>query len=331
MRRARTLQVALAAGALVVASTACAADADTADTKVKMALLLRSQGGTTYFQQVAKGARAEAKKLGADLTVQFTNSSDEQLSAVDAVISSGAKGIIVTIQDPSIGPSVATKAKNGDVALLASSDPFDDAAGKAVPVVTLDAKKVGGDVGAEVAAQYEKAGWAKDGGTIKVASIELPKVSTCMDRTDAARAAFLKATPGFKKSDIVKLSYDGTLNSANDTMSSALNNHRDVDRWLVWSCNDEGVVGALTALTNGGIDADGLLGVGLGANLACDQWDKGKGTGLVSAVALDPADNGRMSVRAMHNLLAKDKALPPVTIFPGELVTPDTPRAELPC
>lgn len=325
---------ALAAVAVLLAAlagTACSSAGESGG-RPKVAFLLRSQGGTTYFQQVADGAKEQAARLGVDLTVQFTDSSDQQLSAVDAAIAAGAKGLIVTVQDPAIGPAIATKAKAANVSLLASPDSFNDASGAAVPVVTLDGRKVGADVGTEMAALYRASGWSPAAGrTVRVASIDLPKVSTCNDRTEGARDAFQAAVPGFDKADILHFDYDGTLNSANDTMSAALNNHRDVTDWLVWSCNDEGVVGAIKALANAGVGADRTIGVGVGANLACDQWKGGQVGAYRAAIALDPKDNGRIAVRTMYRHLTGGGPLPATTIFTGKLVLPTAKLQDLPC
>jgi L-arabinose transport system substrate-binding protein len=333
MRRSRSLPALGAAAVLLAAfaGTACSSG-NTAPGKPKVTFLLRSQGGTTYFQQVAVGANEQAAKLGVDLSVQFTDSSDQQLSEVDAAIAAGAKGLIVTVQDPAIGPAIANKAKAANVSLLASPDPFKDASGAAVPVVTLDGRKVGADVGTEMAKLYRDSGWSSAAGrAVRVASIDLPKVSTCNDRTDGARDAFLAAAPGFDKADILHFDYDGTLTSANDTMSAALSNHRDVTDWLVWSCNDEGVVGAIKALANAGIGADRTIGVGVGANLACDQWKTGRAGAYRAAIALDPKDNGRIAVQTMYEHLTGKGPLPPVTIFTGKLVLPTAKQQDLPC
>ena len=155
--------------------------------------------------------------------------------------------------------------------------------------------------------------------------------STCNERTEAARDAFLAAVPGFDRADILHFDYEATLNSAIDTMSAALNNHREVTRWLVWSCNDEGVVGAITALANAGIGTDRVIGVGLGANLACDQWRPGRVSAYRAAIALDPKENGRLAVEVMHRHLSAGAPLPAVTVFTGRLVLPTARLQDLPC
>lgn len=320
--------VPLISAALTVAACSSSKSGGGKDSKPKLGLILRNQGGTSYFQDVAAGAKAEARAKGIDLSVQFTDSTDQQLSAVDTMINSGIKGLIITIQDPSIGPAVATKAANAKVALLASDDSFKDSTGKAIPVVTLDGKKVGTDVGTEAAKLFASLNWSTTGPKFAAVSIELPSVSTCNDRTRGAKSAFASAA-GINESNIIKADYDGTLNNSITTMGAVITGHRDVKRWVVWSCNDEGVAGAIKALANAGVPASNIIGVGLGANLACDQFPKH--TGFRAAVALDPKVNGKVDVDTILGQLVDGKAMPPTTIFPGSLVDPSTPPAQLPC
>lgn len=322
--------------AAVVSLAACGADdngggadgeGDTTQ-RVTLGLIQRKQGGTSYFQDVAAGARAEAKANGVELKVQFTDSTDAQLSAVDSMLSSGVDGLIIGIQDPSIGPAVATKASNAGVPLLASADAFKDAQGKDVPVVTLDAKKIGQQVGDLLGEQFDALKWSDAGEATAAVSVQLPALDTCNDRTQTAASTFLAAS-GLPESSLVEVDYDGTLNNALTNMAAAINTHSDVQRWVVWSCNDEGVVGALKALANAGVSPDDVLGVGLGANLACDQFPKD--TGFRAAVALDPKLNGKMNVDTILAEIVDGEKMPPTTMFPGKPVDPSTPASDLPC
>jgi L-arabinose transport system substrate-binding protein len=301
--------------------SACGGGPTSSDQHPKFAVIIRSQGGSIYFQKVGEGAKAEAKKLGAEITIQFTESTDQQLSAVDSVIAAGAKGIIITIQDPSIGPAIAAKAKAANVPLLASDDVFKDGAGNPVPVVTIDAKGFGKQVGAEMAKQFKAAGW--DPSQVGIASIELPKLQTCVDRTDGAWQAFSQQVAGFPSANVYHIDYDGSLNNALTVMSAAINNHRSVKYWLSWSCNDEGVAGALKALSNSGVAVTNVIGVGLGGELACDHWNSKAATAFKATIALDPVLNGQVDVDVLYDKVVKGKAMPLETDFPGLLATPD--------
>jgi L-arabinose transport system substrate-binding protein len=340
LRSSRARAVAIAgAGALASCgvaawfAVAAAAHVQRPAAGTQVALIQRFQGGTSFFQDVAKGAKAEAGKVGIDLSVQFTNSSDEQLTAIDSAIASGVKGIILNIQDPTLGPAIAKKARAANVALLASDDAFKDENGNSVPVVTLDAKKGGALVGKLAATLFKKAKWHPGRG-VRVASIELPSVQTCNDRTSGARKAFLAAVRGFSAKNVLRLSYDGTLNSGNTVMAAAIANNRSVKQWVVWSCNDEGMVGATKALANAGWGPSKVIGIGLGANLSCNAWRGSKPSSYKGAVVLDPKVNGKSDVDVMNAFLAKGTPMPATTIFPMSLATRSTyttNRAVLPC
>jgi L-arabinose transport system substrate-binding protein len=298
----------------------------------KVAMLLRSQGGATYFKQVAEGAKQAADKMHIDLTVTFTDSVDQQMSAVTAAINDGAKGLIVTIQDPTIGPKIAEKAAAAKVSLLATPDSFSDSAGDPVPVVELDGKKVGTDVGNEMGSLYQNDGWSsRPRHQVKIASIDLPKVATCNDRTVAAQHAFLATVIDFEEADIVHIAYDGSEADGGRAMSDGLPSQQGVVDWMVWSCNDEGVVGAIKALSRAGYGPDRVIGVGIGANLACDQWRSGPASAYRAAVVLDPKDNGKVAVNTMADHLTSGVALPATTLFSGNVVTRSANLAGLPC
>lgn len=320
---------------LTVVITVTAAQARTkAEDPIKVTIIQRFQGGTSYFQDVAKGAKAEAAKVGVQLSTVFTNSSDEQLNAIDSAISGGAKGIILNIQDPSLGPAVVTKTKQAGVALLGSSDPFKDGSGKPVPVVTLDAKGAGKIVGTLAGTEYTKAKWNNPALKVKIAIIALPTLQTCNDRTDGALRGFMKKVPSFPKANVVKLTYDGTLIAGNNVMSAALNNHRDAKRWVVWSCNDEGMVGATKALANAGFAPKNVIGIGLGGNLSCNAWKSGKPTSYRGALVLDAKSAGASTVSVIRAFIVDGKPMPTITPQPMFGATPKTyktQRKTLPC
>ena len=325
--------------AAVTALTACGSDDDSSEPAataaaatssaaqpgkgLKLAYVSRSQGGTSYFVDEANGMKEAARKLGASMTVQFTNSADEQVAAVDTLIGRGIDGLIITIQDPKIGPAVASKAKAANVPLLATDNVFNGADSKPVPVVEVDGKGLGTAVGKAAADYYKQLSFPDDGAGVKIASVELPTLQTCNDRTQGAAEAFLQAVPGFPKQNVVKVEYDGTMDKELNAMTATLQKQRSATRWLTWSCNDEGVVGVLKALGNTGHSIDKTIGVGLGGELNCQVWDGGKPTAYRASIALEPANEGRIAVETMVKALSSKSDLPATTNFPGKLVTKD--------
>jgi len=288
--------------------------------RIEMAYLTK-MGTNPYFVQEIKGAKREAKKLGVDLTVQDLQlDADAALSALDTVIGQGAQGIAIVVPDQKIGPSVIQKAQAQDVPLMAADDTIEGPDGDPAPFVGFDWPAVGRQVGAEMAKRFKEAGW--DPASTKIASIELQELSVCMVRNRNAQAEFLDQVPDFPEENIVHVPYDGTSNTAIDAMNGTITANQRVEHWLIWSCNDDGVVGAIRALENAGIGPDRAIGVGLNANLACGEWKKGGDTALKSAIYTDSAKVGAGAVEALYEHIKNGEPLPKKVLFKGVLVTP---------
>jgi L-arabinose transport system substrate-binding protein len=291
--------------------------------KVKLAVIIKSGGGSPYFTQVAKAAKAEADNLGVDLILKQSDDVNDQLSAIDAAITQGAKGIALGPADPSMGPAVVSKANAAGVKIIASSDAFQAADGTAVPVVTISGAEYGEKVGEQVADYFTKAGWDPADPNLRVISMELPKLQTCNDRTNGSWDSFSKAVPAFPKDHVVHLNYDGSLNSSLTSATSALSSYGSVKKWLVWSCNDEGVIGPLKALANRHVPAANVIGVGLGGGLACTAWNNGEMPQFKASLAVDPSDNGASDVKLLYDWITKGATPPEQYNTPPKLVTPD--------
>ena len=59
--------------------------------------------------------------------------------------------------------------------------------------------------------------------------------------------------PDFKKEDVLHMPYDGTLKGSADAFPAFITAHPEVTHWVLWSCNDDGVLGAVRSLENAGV------------------------------------------------------------------------------
>ncbi len=104
--------------------------------------------------------------------------------------------------------------------------------------------------------------------------------------------------------------------------------------WIVWGCNDENVQGGVTALENAGFKADDVIGVGLGAYLACKNWSSTKPSGMKAALFINGKDVGALAVQTMYDKLKNGKAFPrrpsprPGWSTPPPGRPPESPAAE---
>lgn len=283
---------------------------------------IQKNGDQQYFLDEAAGARAAAKQLGATVNVQnVALNADQAVNAVDTAIAAGVDGLAVVLPDQKLGPGVAQKAANAKVPLVATDDALKDASGGQVPFVGFDGTAMGHAVGKEAAKLYNASGWKSDAGSVRALDVEVPELSVCNDRTNTAESDFLAQT-GFDKANVIKVPYDGTEDKAIESVAPKVTANSSIKHWVVWSCNDEGVAGALRALTNGGVQPQGILGVGLGANLACGEWKAGKPSGFKAALFIDGHDVGAEAIRVLHDAVANDKPLPKASYAKTQIVTP---------
>ncbi len=286
-----------------------------------------------WFVTETGGAKKQATKLGVKLTVQDLQfDANLALTAVDTVIGAGTKGIIIVVPDQKIGPSVITKAQAAHIPIMAVDDTIKDANGNPAPFVGFDAPKLGDQVGSLVADLYTKAGWASDSSkVVRAASIEQQTLTVCQQRTDASTAAFLKKLPNFGDSNVMHIAYDGTLNGSLNVMSTVITAHPNVTNWLFWSCNDDGVLGAIRALENRQVPANRAIGVGLGGNLTCGEFQKPQVTSFAATAYVDSGTEGITALQEMYDAIVNGKSIPTSTLVPPTMVTRDNYKQVMTC
>ncbi|MFI6416224.1 substrate-binding domain-containing protein [Streptomyces sp. NPDC050842] len=322
-----------AAGLLVTLglSTACSsgqtADSATGDQVAKVdgkisITYLQKQGDQEYFIGEAAGAKAKAAELGIDLkVVNLGNDANKTVSEVQSAIAQKTNGVIIVVPDPAVGPQVVQTARDGKVALLTSDDqicttgPDPAACGKSdlVPRIGFSGAQMGEEVGKRAAAEFAKAGWTA--ADTRVVSAWKQDVTVCGDRVAGAKKAFDAAVPGVKTIDVPT---DNTPTGAQDKIAATVTANAGVKNWVVWGCNDENVMGGVTALANAGVSPDRVVGVGLGAYLACKEWQSDKPSGMKAALFINGKDVGALAVQTMYDKLKSGKD------FPAEVFAPTT-------
>ncbi|WP_233289273.1 substrate-binding domain-containing protein [Kitasatospora sp. MBT63] len=289
---------------------------------------LQKQGDQEYFIGEAAGAKAKAAELGIDLkVVNLGNDANKTVSEVRSAIAQKSNGLIIVVPDPAVGPQVVQSAKDAKVALLTSDDqicatgPDPAACDKAalVPRIGFSGAQMGGEVGKRAATEYQKAGW--NAADTRIVSAWKQDVTVCGDRVKAARSAFDAAVPGVQNIDVAT---DNTPTGAQDKIAATVTANPGVKHWVVWGCNDENVQGGVTALENAGFKADNVIGVGLGAYLACKDWSGDKPSGMKAALFINGKDVGALAVQTMYDKLKNSKEMPAEAFAPTTMVDPAT-------
>jgi L-arabinose transport system substrate-binding protein len=276
-----------------------------------------------YFIDLQTSFVAKSEELGAEAR-KFDAKLDPNLgiSLVEDAISAGAKGIAITVPDQTIGPAISQLAKDAGVVLIATDDSIVDMDGNPVPFVGFNGSDMGKNVGEAAAQLLTDSGWLGDSGKkVGVLSVEVQTLSVCNDRTDAEKAAILAA--GVPEGNIFPVPYTGESLSAQDAAGPIITANPDVTNWVVFGCNDEGVLGTLNALGTAGVNPDDVIGVGLGAYEACKPWTADQPSGFKAALFISGLDVGRTAAQVLYDAVVSGVEPPPMTFAPTSIVTPE--------
>lgn len=295
----------------------------------KTIVAIYKSGTQQYFIDEAKGFTDAAKAAGYDAkTINVELDANKGVSAMTDAISGGAKGVAMTAPDQAIGPAVAKAAADAKIPFVATDDSLKDASGNAIPFVGFDGTDMGTKVGQKAGELFKAANWAS-GGNYGVLSVEVQTLSVCNDRTNAEKAQITAA--GADAGKIFPVAYDGTTNSALNAAGPVITAHPDVNKWVVFACNDEGALGTLNALTNAGFKPDDLIVVGLGAYEACHPWAAGQPSGFKAALYISGVDVGAAAAKALIAAIDNNTPLPPKTVANTTIVTPDNYKDVMTC
>ena len=268
----------------------------------------------TSFAETAMGFGADARIFDAKLEPNLG------ISLVEDAISAGAQGIAITVPDQTIGPAIAQLAADAGVVLIATDDSIMDAEGNPVPFVGFNGTDMGTKVGEAAAELLAESGWLDDAGLkVGVLSVEVQTLSVCNDRTNAEKAAMLAA--GVPEANIFPVPYTGEALSAQDAAGPIITANPDVTNWIVFGCNDEGVLGTLNALATAGISSDNVIGVGLGAYEACRPWAADQDSGFKAALFISGLDVGATAAQVLYNAVVEGIEPPAETYAPTSIVT----------
>lgn len=279
-----------------------------------------------WFVSETGGAAELAEAMGVELLIQDVQfDAGLALSTLDTYIGSGVDGIIIVVPEQQIGPAVLEAAGSAGIPVIAVDDEIKDASGVAAPFAGFNAGLIGQQVAQAAAQQFRDRGWDPADPSVGVFNIEFANLSVCTDRTNASTATWQELFPEMAAEQMILAPYDGTLNNAIDTFASTITANPQIEKFVLYSCNDDGVMGAVRALEQAGVPAENIIGIGLGAHLACDEWAKDETTGFSGAIWIDAANHGRFAVANMVNHLRYGVPLPAFTYAPGIFVTEENP------
>ena len=330
----RKLRTGALLGALVIAATAVPASAQSPSAPAASDITIygmykRMDQG--WFQNEAKGAEDAGAALGIKVVTLDNQFDPNVMSAnLDNAIAEKASGIIMVVPDQQLGAGVIDKAKAAGIPLIAVDASIKDADGNPAPFVGMNTTQIGTDVGTMLAGFATDRGWfdATDPNSLKVAALTFSTLDVCNQRTDASKAAILAGVPGLSPDAIIAQDYAGANTDGGlQAMQGLLTTNPDVKHWLVYSCNEEGVVGAVRALEAVGKDADSC-GVGLGDGaLAKIEMIEKKSPGYCGSLYVDSRKHGAVAVQELYDFVTAGTPIPMESLQDGTKVTADNAAA----
>ncbi|MFJ6903358.1 sugar ABC transporter substrate-binding protein [Streptomyces griseoluteus] len=249
------LRVAACTGALALALTACGSGSGSESAKpgsggVKVGLITKTDTNP-FFVKMKEGAERSAKENGAQLLTaagKFDGDNAGQVTAIENMVASGVKGILITPSDSkAIVPALA-KARAKGVLVIALDTPTE-------PQSAVDALFATDNLKAgELIGEYAKA--AMKGKEAKIATLDLaPGVSVGVQRHDG----FLKGFGVDPKDPSVVCSQDtaGDQTKGQTAMENCLQKEPGIN--VVYTINEPAALGAYTALKAKGREKDVLV------------------------------------------------------------------------
>ncbi|MEU5768800.1 ABC transporter permease/substrate-binding protein [Streptomyces asoensis] len=277
-RQAATYGLAAVVTVAVVGATSFLHGGTTSGTNPKVGLAL-STLNNPFFVQIQSGAKAEAKKLGVDLTVtDAQNDASQQANQLQNFTSSGLDSIIVNPVDSDAASNSVKAADKAKIPVIA----VDRGVNKAtVDALVASDNVAGGELAARTVAE-------KLGGTGRIVILQGQAGTSAARERAEGFAKGLKAFPGIQVLAQQPADFDRTKGL--DVMSNLLQAHPDVQG--VIAANDEMALGAIKAL---GAKAGKSVQV-VGFDGTPDGLTAVENGTLYASVAQQPSQLGRIAV-----------------------------------
>ncbi|MFF4591207.1 sugar ABC transporter substrate-binding protein [Streptomyces sp. NPDC001388] len=247
------LRAAAVTGVAALTLTACGSgsgsdSSSSGSGEVKVGLITKTDTNP-FFVKMKEGAEKAAKENGAQLVTaagKFDGDNAGQVTAMENMVASGVKGILITPSDSKAIVPAIEKAKAKGVLVIALDTPTEPESAVDALFAT-DNLKAGQLIG-----EYAKA--AMSGKTAKIATLDLaPGVSVGVQRHDG----FLKGFGATDKDVVCAQDTGGDQAKGQTAMENCLQKEPGIN--VVYTINEPAALGAYTALKAKGREKDVLI------------------------------------------------------------------------
>ena len=278
--------------------TTGSANAGGSGERIKIGFVVKSKT-EPWFQMEFRFADEAAKELGFDLIKLEAKDASEVDTALDNLGAQGAKGVIICSPNVGLGTRIVEKATEHHMNLMSVDDRLEGADKKPLTDVHhlgIKAYDIGKTVGTAIAAEMTKRGWKPEETGAIILTVD--ELQTARERIQGAMDSLTEAK--FPAANFFKVAWKPQdIAAATDAAGTVLTQHSNIKRWVAFSSNDDGVLGAVRATEAAQIKAEDMIGVGINGTSGVDDFRKSEPTGFFASVLLSPRKHGYDTAKAM--------------------------------
>ena len=119
----------------------------------------------------------------------------------------------------------------------------------------------------------------------------------------------------------MRIPYDNTMASAIDAVTTTLTANPAAQHWIFYSCNDDGVLGAVRATENQGLKPDQVIGIGIDGSRSCSVFGTGQPSRFRGTMYIDSRKEGETAVQLLTASIKDNKPLPNITYVSADLIS----------
>ncbi|HAF62680.1 MAG TPA: hypothetical protein DCK95_10195 [Anaerolineaceae bacterium] len=271
-------------------------DAEIADAKdalgTGMIGIISCTMGSEYHATLVNSAQDYAQELGIKTTVIDSQvQADQQISAIENLVSAGAKAIVICVLDPAVVKPALEAAVEAGVYIVQTSGRESAYNGIGISIEDADLGCANGELAGEAINTF------LDGKGV-VAILDYPDLPNIVTRADNIEKCLLQTAPN---ATIIGRFLGGTTENAQTSVENALQAYPDID--VIASVSDLGAYGALTALQAANKDPEKTFVIGIDAEEYALDLIKAGGM-YYGTVDTNPSETGVMAIDAAIKLLA---------------------------
>ncbi len=278
--------------------------------KIKIGFIVK-QPEEPWFQLEWQFASIAAEELGFELIKIGAPDGEKVLSALDVLAAHGAKGVVICVPDVLLGPAVVRRSDALGLKLMSVDDQFVDAHGQVMQGVHhlgISAKEIGRGVGRNLLQEMQARGFNPE--KTRAVAITFDELPTARERTDGASEALIAG--GFHRDRILAAPTKTTDQGGGfDAINVLIAKHPDIEHWLVYSLNDNVVMGGVRAFEGHGKKYRNVIGIGINGTDGIGEFKKKEPTGFYGSMLLSAKDHGFRTAEMMFRWI-KDGVEPPL-------------------